>query len=113
MFFVEDPDTDKFDGGADPEVNEEGKDNYLVSRDWFLEANLRDESYPVRGMTRELFRKSPTQALFDFANAITNEGRFDEAQQAWFNANREWLDVYGKEEMRLPWTTPDVLSGGS
>lgn len=96
-FFVKDPDEEKFDGGADPEVNKDGKDNYLVARDWLLEANSRDEVYPVKGMTRELFRKSPSQALFDYANAITNEGKFEEAEQVWFNANREWREVYGNE----------------
>lgn len=96
-FFVNDPNVEKFDGGADPEINGEGKDNYLVSRDWFLEANQRDETYPVKGMTRELFRKSPTQAWFDYANAITNEGRFDEAKEIWYSANREWREVFGNE----------------
>lgn len=95
-FFVEDPD-ERFEGGADPEVNEEGKDNYLVARDWFLQANERDELYPVKGITREVFRKAPSQALFDYANAITSEGNFEDSQRAWADANQEWTDVYGNE----------------
>ncbi len=95
-FFVNDPD-EQFKGGADPEINEEGKDNYLVAYDWFMEANDRDELYPVKGITREVFRKSPGQAMFDYANAITDDGKFDLTQQAWKDANTYWNDVFGNE----------------
>ncbi len=68
-----------------------------MARDWFLKANERDELYPVSGITREVFRKSPAQALFDYASAITEEGQFDEAQRRWEEANDEWLNVFGNE----------------
>ncbi len=96
-FFVADPNEEKFGGEADSEINPKNEDNYLVARDWFLVANERDENYPVQGMTRELFRKSPSQALFDYANAITKEGKFGESAIAWADVSREWREVYGKE----------------
>ena len=96
-FFISDPDDEKFEGEADSEINPDGKDNYLVARDWFLEANERDRIYPVKGMTRELFRKSPSQALFDYANAITAEGKFEQSAIAWRDAYTEWRDVFGNE----------------
>ena len=112
-FFVRDPDEDQFGRGADPEVNPEGIDNYLMAREHFLQANELDEVYPIEGMTREVFRKSPVQALFDYAAAITRdfsaslgemEGdkeaedvKFEMSQQAWADAYREWTEVFGKE----------------
>jgi len=96
-FFVADPDEEQFDGGADPGINEEGLDNYLVSRDWFLRANERDDVYPVKGITREVFRRSPGQAMFDYANAISDEGKFDLTQKAWKDASDYWNNVFGNE----------------
>ena len=96
-YFVADPDEEQFDGGADPGINEEGLDNYLVARDWFLRANERDDVYPVKGITREVFRKSPGQAMFDYANAISGEGKFDLTQKAWKDASDYWNNVFGNE----------------
>lgn len=96
-YFVADPDAEQFDGGADPGINEEGLDNYLVARDWFLRANERDDVYPVKGITREVFRKGPGQAMFDYANAISGEGKFDLTQNAWKNASDYWNNVFGNE----------------
>jgi hypothetical protein len=53
--------------------------------------------YPVKGITREVFRKSPGQAMFDYANAISDEGKFDLTQQAWKDASDYWSDVFGNE----------------
>ncbi|MCH2200635.1 MAG: hypothetical protein MK102_01585 [Fuerstiella sp.] len=96
-FFRSDPNEEKFGGGADPEINENGEDNYIVAREWMLTANELDEIYPVKGITREIFRKGPVQALFDFAGAATEEGEFEKAKDAWSEANNEWLNVYGNE----------------
>jgi len=95
-YFRSDPDP-RFDGKSDPEINPEGKDNYLVAFDWFIRANARDDIYPVKGMTYVLFRKSPAQALFDHAGAITNEGQFDQTSKAWADAHRHWTEVFGNE----------------
>ncbi len=100
-FFISDPDK-KFGGGADPAINPEGKDNYLVARDFFLAANELDEIYPITGMTRDIFRKSPVQALFDYAFAVSREGKFEEAEQAWADAYREWTEVFGREIFEGP-----------
>ena len=98
-YFVQDPDS-RFEGGADPEINGEGKDNYQVAFDWFIQANERDELYPVRGMTHVLFRKSPAQALFDYANATTEEGLFEASGKAWADAHEQWTQVFGNEIFR-------------
>ena len=96
-YFVADPDEEQFAGAADPGINEEGLDNYLVARDWFLQANERDDLYPVKGITREVFRKSPGQAMFDYATAISSEGKFDLTQKAWKDASDYWINVFGNE----------------
>ena len=98
-FFVADPD-ERYKGGPDPVINEFGKDNYEVAFEWFLKANKLDESFPVKGMTREFCRKSPAQALFDYANAMTDEGQFDKSGKAWADANRQWTEVYGNERFK-------------
>ena len=98
-YFLADPD-ERYKGGPDPEINKEGKDNYLVAFDWFLRANELDETYPVKGMTREFFRKSPAQALFDYASAMTDEGQFDKSGKAWEDAYRQWTEVYGNERFK-------------
>ncbi|MCH2212969.1 MAG: hypothetical protein MK110_16825 [Fuerstiella sp.] len=96
-FFLSDPEENKYGGGADPVVNPESQDNYLVARDWFQKANELDDNYPVSGMTREFFRKSPTQALFDYATAVTSEGEFQNSIDAWAEASQEWREVFGNE----------------
>jgi len=95
-YFVKDPDVDEYDG-ADPATNPEGKDNYLVAYDHFIGANERDDIYPVKGMTREVFRRAPGQALFDYAAAITKDGKFELARAAWEDAHRVWTEGFGSE----------------
>lgn len=97
-FFVQDPDTKSFDGGSDPEINPEGKDNYLVAHDWFEIANEKDRVYQIKGMTHVFARQGPSRSLFDYAAAQQDDGIFDETNRsAWDNAYTEWTDVYGNE----------------
>ncbi|MEZ6060188.1 MAG: hypothetical protein R3C19_07500 [Planctomycetaceae bacterium] len=122
-FFLHDPDP-QFEGGADPVLNPDGKDNYLAAYDNFVKANEKDDAYGVSGMTYVFFRQGPARALLDYAAAFQADGpdydtsaaasdadrqaREEEAQQsfatrsrdAWDNAYRDWTEVYGKEVFR-------------
>lgn len=105
-FFVNDPDPDpSWDGKtADPVLNPEGEDNYLVSSKWYEDANeIEAAVYKEKGkgqhqMMRELFRHYPTRSLFDWADALHREGTFGErSQRAWRRAHEQWVNDYGKE----------------
>ena len=97
-----------------PVLNPEGKDNYLVARDWFVTANEKDDAYGVSGMTHVFFRQGPARALFEYARAhqvdgpkdVNGDGKLDQAEraafaeasrEAWNTAYREWTEVYGKD----------------
>ncbi|MEZ6123823.1 MAG: hypothetical protein R3C49_11680 [Planctomycetaceae bacterium] len=96
-FFISDPDP-KFSGTADPQINPQGKDNYLVAYDWFKITNEKDRAYRIKGMTHVFARQGPSRALYDFARARQSEGVFgDENRIAWENAYNEWTDVYGND----------------
>ena len=96
-FFKSDPDP-RFDGGSDPEINPEAKDNYLVAKDWFRETNVLDKSYQIEGMTHVFARQGPARASFDYANARQSEGAFgEETRIAWDSAYNEWMNVYGND----------------
>lgn len=99
-FFVSDPDTEQFgEGKSDPEINPEGKDNYLVAHDWFVIANEKDRDFVLKGKTRVFARQGPARALFDYARARQRDGFFGEENRAdWDRAYEEWTTVYGKEE---------------
>jgi len=83
-FFIDDPDDERFpDGSSDPELNPDGKDNYLVAHDWFVESNRMDANgYPVKGMTHVFFRQAPSRALFDHVAARQNEYAADMKEMA-------------------------------
>jgi hypothetical protein len=103
-FFRKDPDTAKFKGGPDPEVNIHGVDNYLEAREWFLRANKTVDTYGIEQhiMTRFLFRSYPTRALFDFAGVLQREGTFGEqGREAWHDGFVDWTEKYGREEIDL------------
>lgn len=99
-YFVHDPDP-AFQDGPDPEVNPDGKDSYLVAKDWFLTANEKDEQYGMTGMTRVLFRQSPAKAQINYAEARQQDGHFDEKNRAaWDQGYDEWVNDYGNYEFR-------------
>lgn len=97
-FFVDDPDDENFPEGADPQINPQGKDNYLVARDWFRISNEKDRVYQVEGMTHVFARQGPSRATFDYATATQREGKFGEQNRlAWDDAYNEWTNVYGND----------------
>jgi len=83
-FFVHDPD-EKFKDpksgihGADPKINPGSKDSYLVAREHYLVANVKDDNdglVEVDGMTHVFFRQGPAKAMLNYAEALTKEGTF-------------------------------------
>ncbi len=91
---------------ADPDINPEEIDNYLVAYDWFQKANITEaerykESPNKKGqkqMMRELFRHYPARSMFDWADALHRSGTFGETSAtAWDRARDEWVKVYGRE----------------
>lgn len=102
-FFREDPDTARFKGRPDPELNPAARDNYEVARDWFVVANDTIAINMEHIMAEVLFRQYPTRALMDYAAALQKEGIYDEvAQEPWRKAYEEWTTVYGKTSFDSP-----------
>lgn len=99
-FFVADPDTGRWQGKGDGDVNPDNKDNYLVARDWYLKANESVEGTDIEQhkMDLPLFMSYPYHSLMDYARAREEDGHFDaDAKSAWANALREWTDVFGRK----------------
>lgn len=98
-YFKSDPDTKAFENGsADPEINPENKDNYLVAHDWFVRTNEKDRLYRIKKMTHVIARQGPSRSLYDYAAARQQEGSFGaENRDAWARAYKEWTDNYGND----------------
>ncbi len=104
-YFNNDPDDQQFEDGPDRAFNRgydprrEFTDNYMAARDWFLEANNREEREPQHIMMRELFRSYPAHSYMEMGNVRHREGKFDEiTRQAWRNGYTAWTGDYGTEE---------------
>lgn len=107
-YFVSDPDKERFNGQPDPEINRDGKDNYLVARDWFVQANVKEQSRVQHIMMRALFRAYPTRAWLDMADALQRDVKYEtdekviaanfaKASAIFKDAYQEWTEVYGRE----------------
>lgn len=99
-FFVSDPDTSRWQGRGDGDVNPDNKDNYLVARDWYLRANETVEATKIdqHKMDLPLFMAYPYHSLMDYAAAREEDGHYDaEAKTAWANALNEWVNIYGRK----------------
>ena len=103
-YFLSDPDTERWGGGPDEELNPEGKDNYLVARDAYIDANRVAEdpdAIQQSKMAEPLFRGYPQRSLFDLAYARQRTGLFDEGTRQWWQeAYKSWTEEYGKERFR-------------
>ncbi len=100
-FYRADPDTARFKGLPDPDVNPRGVDNYDEARVWFLQANKTIDDYKNKQhiMGEYLFRAYPGHALFDYAAALQREGIFDEVgRNKWYEGYIYWTTKYGAEE---------------
>lgn len=103
-FFKSDPDP-RFEGLADPELNRDQRDNYLVAKEYYLDANTKEELPGVDQhiMARCLFRSYPWRSQMDYASAIESEGTFGEvAREAWQQGNSEWREKFGRERFMTP-----------
>ena len=99
-FFLKDPDTDLYNEGPDPDINPEGKDNYLTSRDHYLTANERELINGQDIMTRMIFRSYPAKSFQEYAEALQKEGVFgDKTRLAWESAFDAWTVEYGQEDV--------------
>lgn len=95
-FFKADPDSERYKGGPDSEINPTGNDNYLVAKEWFLKANDADEQIQQHIMMDVLFRSYPARSQLDYADVLHREGQFDEVtRKAWEDAHHDWVDVFG------------------
>lgn len=99
-FFIDDPDDERFgENSSDPEINPDGKDNYEVAYDWFVNSNEKDRSYRIKGMTHVFARQGPSRALLEYASAIQKDGKFGEVNRlAWQKAYTEWTEEYGTDK---------------
>ncbi len=109
-FFLHDPDDPNYNHDAAPDspenadilpdqdLNREERDNYLVSKEWFQEAN-RVEALPgnrQKKFDRIIFISYPARSQFNYADALHREGTFNETSRAaWEQAYNEWTTEYG------------------
>ncbi len=110
-YFLKDPDEKTFKGQADPEINPEQQDNYLVARRWYTDANVKEIGRGQHIMMRALFRSFPHKSLLDLADALQRDAKYEpssEVIQDKFNRARsifgegfdEWTAKYGKERYK-------------
>jgi len=116
-FFLHDPDTKLWGGGPDEDLNRDGKDHYLVARDWYLQANevLEHKGVQQHTMDLALFLAYPYRSLISYAKNLQVAGvtgdrnHMNEEQlqvafqewskrvgQAWDHAYNEWVEIYGR-----------------
>ena len=103
-FNYKDPNEELFKGRPDPEVNPQGKDNYLAAKDLYLVANDLQTKYPQSvPMLEVLFRSYPYRSQLSYPDALQREGTFDEVSRTgWEEAYHEWVDQFGHEEFVSP-----------
>lgn len=110
-YFMKDPDEKTHKGLADPEINPDMKDNYVVAREWYFNANLKEEPRGQHIMMRALFRSHPSKAVLDHADALQREAKylsdlsqvdsnFNRARSIFEDGYKEWTQVYGKEKFK-------------
>ena len=99
-FFIIDPDVDRYDGAADPEINPDQIDNYLVAHKWYDDANTVEDRKGIEQhiMMRALFRSYPARSSLDYADALQREGEFGtRTVSAWKQALNAWTQDYGRD----------------
>lgn len=98
-YFIVDPDDVQFGGGPDPAINPRTRDNWLVSKDTYAEANRVEAIYGQRVQSRSLFRQYPARVQIEYASTLQKEGKFDEQTRlAWVKANDDWINDFGRED---------------
>jgi hypothetical protein len=111
-FFRADPDP-RFNGGVDPDWNDDNEDHYLVAKRWFQQANDA-EAKGVRQtiQDRSLFRSYPARSQLDYSAALQKYGYSEEfdrtvAGRKLNDAERETIEerirVQLREQTRDAW----------
>ncbi|MGA2067005.1 MAG: hypothetical protein ABSG86_18645 [Thermoguttaceae bacterium] len=87
---------DEFHGSRPPDK----RDNWLVGKEWFHEAERRvDPEHPVQGLSDVIFYSDAPMCQFYYAEALEKDGEFgDAAVRAWKEAADEW-QKYGDRDM--------------
>jgi len=118
QFFLVDPDVALWGGGPDEDLNSEGKDHYLVARDWYFRANEVLATGAVQNtMDLALFIAYPYRSLMSFAQNLQKagvtgdrdgmsseqlqaayEGWSLKVRDAWDQAYDEWVNHYGRQK---------------
>ncbi|MDG2387912.1 MAG: hypothetical protein P8M30_01205 [Planctomycetaceae bacterium] len=104
-YFLNDPDEETFDGNADPDINPNGIDNYLVAQDWYQQANDVENLPGIDQhiLMRMIFRSYPARSQFNYAQALQDEGLFnEEGHAAWEKAYDMWTTKFGREVFITP-----------
>ncbi|MGQ0634048.1 MAG: hypothetical protein ACT4QC_05545 [Planctomycetaceae bacterium] len=111
-FWNDDPDKINYPNGIDPRINPEGKDNYLVAKEWFEQSLQVEDTYHIRQhiMADYLFRGYPARAQLDYASALQREGKFGEVTRiAWEDAFRDITTGWGRADFDNPTGEPVQL----
>jgi hypothetical protein len=75
-----------------PERALEDRDNWLVGKEWYLDAieSIDEKGFSIgRKSPRDVY-SSPAKSTMNYAEAIEKEGFFDKARRAWVRAADEW-----------------------
>lgn len=118
-FFLHDPDTDVWRDGPDEDINPDGKDHYLVARDWYTRANgvLENKGVKQHVMDLALFIAYPYRSLMSYAKNLQKAGvkgdrenmtaeQLQDAYKQWSQSVRsawdqsydEWVNIYGRQK---------------
>ena len=80
-------------------------DNWLTARLWYLrgEAAVDRGSRMLRGSSPLIFHSDRPKQRINFAQAIQNEGYFDQATEAWRDGGNEWTEEFGSRTIPSSW----------
>jgi len=89
-------------------VPREFRDNWLVGKKWFLDAQkLVDDGEPLKGTSPVLFHSDPAMCQMNYGEGLENDGIFGErAKRAWAQAQTEWYE-YGLRD--IPTSRGDTI----
>ncbi|QDT51320.1 hypothetical protein [Symmachiella dynata] len=106
QYFMEqdpNPKIGESDERIDRDLNPDGKDNYLVAKEWFQKSKDVAAQYPQNQqhiMTNEIFNTYPARSQIDYADVFSREGKVGErSREAWQTASDDWLAV-GNDKIR-------------
>ena len=80
-------------------------DNWLTARLWYLkgEAAVDQGNKVLRGSSPLIFHSDRPKQRINFAQAIQEEGFFDQATEAWRDGGEEWREDFGSRTLPSSW----------